>query len=37
MPNNVIIESESLKYKLNFLDNTNNVRIINEKLAVPLK
>ena len=36
-PNNNITDSESLKLKSRFLDNTNNAGIIDAKIAVPLK
>ena len=36
-PNNVFTESEPLRFKSKFCDNTNNAGIINAKIAVPLK
>ena len=36
-PNDDTTESESIKFKSKFLDNTNNVGILNAKIAVPFK
>ena len=36
-PHATITNSESLKFKSRFLDNTNNAGIINAEIAVPLK